>query len=177
MVKQKNTVDVDRLPTMHGDLQPRLVEQVDAGVDRGEVLRYLGYPVGRAPDARLQMTLDAWIEKAAAEDIGLVAFGEVFLSGYPFWVARTDGARWDAPDQKDAYAFYLDAAVRAMDWVYQKIGTPPGADENELRAFLEGRKAESGATALTLLSFLERPDPKTSPIRSCGRGSFATTTR
>jgi nitrilase len=53
-----------------------------------------------------------WIEKAAAEDVSLVAFGEVFLSGYPFWVARTDGARWDAPDQKEAYAFYVDAAVR-----------------------------------------------------------------
>ena len=53
-----------------------------------------------------------WIEQAAAADVGLVAFGETFLSGYPFWVARTDGARWDAPDQKEAYAFYLDAAVR-----------------------------------------------------------------
>ncbi len=53
-----------------------------------------------------------WVEKAAAEDVALLAFGETFLSGYPFWVARTDGARWDAPDQKEAYAFYLDAAVR-----------------------------------------------------------------
>lgn len=53
-----------------------------------------------------------WIEKAAAADVDLVAFGETFLSGYPFWVSATDGARWDAPDQKEAYAFYLDAAVR-----------------------------------------------------------------
>ncbi len=53
-----------------------------------------------------------WIQKAAADDVELVAFGETFLSGYPFWVARTDGARWDAPDQKEAYAFYLEGAVR-----------------------------------------------------------------
>ncbi len=53
-----------------------------------------------------------WIARAAGEGVDLVAFGEVFLSGYPFWVARTDGARWDAADQKEAYAFYLEAAVR-----------------------------------------------------------------
>ena len=53
----------------------------------------------------------SWIHKAAEEGVGLLAFGETFLSGYPFWVGRTDGAIWDDPDQKDAYAAYLDAAV------------------------------------------------------------------
>ena len=43
-----------------------------------------------------------WIEKAADDGVDLVAFGETFLSGYPFWVARTDGARWEAEDQKAA---------------------------------------------------------------------------
>jgi len=52
-----------------------------------------------------------WIGRAAAEDVELVAFGETFLSGYPFWVSRTDGARFDAADQKEAYAFYLEAAI------------------------------------------------------------------
>lgn len=52
-----------------------------------------------------------WIERAANDGVDLVAFGEVFLSGYPFWVPRTDGARWEAEDQKAAYAYYLDAAV------------------------------------------------------------------
>lgn len=68
-------------------------------------------PAWGNPTATAAKTTD-WIEKAAAADVGLVAFGETFLSGYPFWVARTDGARWDVPDQKEAYAFYLDAAVR-----------------------------------------------------------------
>lgn len=56
----------------------------------------------------------SWIADAAAQGVELLAFGETFLSGYPFWVARTDGARFDAPDQKEAYASYLDAAV-ALD--------------------------------------------------------------
>ena len=46
------------------ELQPRIIDQVDAGVDRGEVLRYLGYPVGVSPNARLQGILDRWIEEA-----------------------------------------------------------------------------------------------------------------
>lgn len=52
-----------------------------------------------------------WIAKAAEGDVDLLAFGETFMSGYPFWMSRTDGARWNASDQKEAYAFYLDSAV------------------------------------------------------------------
>ena len=54
-----------------------------------------------------------WIGRAADEDVDLLAFGETFLSGYPFWVSRTDGARFDDAGQKAAYAFYLDQAVEA----------------------------------------------------------------
>ncbi|MCJ7726582.1 MAG: carbon-nitrogen hydrolase family protein [Acidimicrobiia bacterium] len=53
----------------------------------------------------------ARIEEAASRGIDLLAFGETFLSGYPFWVGRTDGAQWDDADQKGAYSAYLDAAV------------------------------------------------------------------
>ena len=53
----------------------------------------------------------AWLEDAAAQDVQLVAFGETFLSGYPFWVELTGGARFDDPAQKRAYAAYLEAAV------------------------------------------------------------------
>ncbi len=52
-----------------------------------------------------------WMERAAAEDVELVAFPEAFLSGYPFWLELTGGARFDDPDQKRAYAAYLDASV------------------------------------------------------------------
>lgn len=52
-----------------------------------------------------------WVGRAAREGVELLAFGETFLGGYPRWIGFTDGARFDAPDQKAAYAAYLDAAV------------------------------------------------------------------
>ena len=52
-----------------------------------------------------------WIEKAAAADVDLVAFGETFLSGYPFWISRTDGTQWNNPGQKEAFSHYLASAV------------------------------------------------------------------
>lgn len=52
-----------------------------------------------------------WIEDAARDGVDLLAFPEIFLSGYPFWLEHTGGARFDDPLQKKAYAAYLDAAV------------------------------------------------------------------
>ncbi len=48
---------------------------------------------------------------AARSEVALLAFPETFLSGYPFWVERTDGARFNSKQQKAAYSAYLDAAV------------------------------------------------------------------
>ena len=53
-----------------------------------------------------------WIDAAAQEGVRLLAFGETFLPGYPFWLEHTGGARFNDPDQKEAYRTYLDAAVR-----------------------------------------------------------------
>lgn len=53
-----------------------------------------------------------WIAAAAGAGARLVAFGEAFLPGYPFWVSLTDGARFDDARQKEAYRCYLEAAVR-----------------------------------------------------------------
>lgn len=51
------------------------------------------------------------LQEAAAEGVDLLAFPETFLSGYPFWVERTEGARFNDDRQKACYAYYLDAAV------------------------------------------------------------------
>ena len=51
------------------------------------------------------------LSQAAAEAVDLVAFPETFLSGYPFWLERTGGAKFNDALQKAAYAQYLDAAV------------------------------------------------------------------
>ncbi len=67
-------------------------------------------PVWADPDATTDVVVD-WIGRAAEAGARLVAFGETFLSGYAFWVARTDGARFDDAEQKEAYAYYLAGAV------------------------------------------------------------------
>ena len=67
-------------------------------------------PVWGDPGATAEVVVE-WIHRSAEQDVDLIAFGETFLSGYPFWVGRTDGARWNADDQKEAYAHYLEGAV------------------------------------------------------------------
>lgn len=56
-------------------------------------------------------TVIAYSEAAAAEGAAMIAFPETYLSGYPFWIPRTDGARFDDARQKDCYAYYLDSAI------------------------------------------------------------------
>ena len=52
-----------------------------------------------------------YVNLAADQDCQLVAFGEALLPGYPFWIERTDGARFNSPVQKDIYAHYMHQAV------------------------------------------------------------------
>ncbi len=49
--------------------------------------------------------------RAGAEGAKLVAFGETFIPAYPLWTCRTDGARFDAADQKQLHARYLESGV------------------------------------------------------------------
>ncbi|MGO6819622.1 carbon-nitrogen hydrolase family protein [Rhizobium brockwellii] len=67
-------------------------------------------PVWLRPKQTTAKIIDA-IAEASAKEIELLAFSESFLSGYPFWLCRTDGASFDSPLQKRAYAQFLDAAV------------------------------------------------------------------
>ena len=56
-------------------------------------------------------TLDkmlAWATRAADQGAKLVAFGEALVPGYPWWVERTDGARFDDAQQKEWFAHYVD---------------------------------------------------------------------
>lgn len=62
-----------------------------------------------------QQTLEkicSYIEAAAAQHCQLVSFGEALLPGYPFWLERTDAARFNALIQKDLHAHYLQQAVK-----------------------------------------------------------------
>lgn len=53
----------------------------------------------------------SYIERAADAEADLVCFGEALLPGYPFWVERTDGARFESSVQKQLYAHYATQAV------------------------------------------------------------------
>jgi len=83
-------------------------------------------------EARMDRVVQA-AELAAAEGCDLLAFPETYVSGYPFWLTRTQGARFNDPAQKACYAYYLDAAI--------EIGGPQHRRLEEL----------SGDLGLTLL--------------------------
>lgn len=51
------------------------------------------------------------IDAAAEAGAALVAFGEATVPGYPIWLERTGGARFDDDRQKSFYARYLDQSV------------------------------------------------------------------
>lgn len=74
--------------------------------------------IGAAQSAPVWLDRSASIEKicrlvdeAGQASCDLIAFGETFLPGYPFWLDRTDGARFDSEPQKRWYSHYLDQAV------------------------------------------------------------------
>ena len=57
----------------------------------------------------------AWIDDAAGKGCDLVAFGEALLPGYPFWVERTDGAKFESGLQKSLFAHYVSQGVCIED--------------------------------------------------------------
>ncbi|WP_198412626.1 carbon-nitrogen hydrolase family protein [Nocardioides mangrovicus] len=98
-------------------------------------------------DARLARLVAA-TSQAADAGADLVVFPEAYLSGYPFWMMRTEsGTRFDDPDQKACYAYYLDSALTV------------GGPETRTLAALAG---DLGVTLMVGVS--ERPE-------RAGRGS------
>ena len=53
-----------------------------------------------------------YVKQATEKGCALVAFGEALVPGYPFWIERTDGARFDSPVQKEFHALYMQQAVQ-----------------------------------------------------------------
>lgn len=56
--------------------------------------------------------VSAFVEKAAQQNCELVVFGEALVPGYPFWIERTDGARFNSKIQKEIFAHYLEQGVQ-----------------------------------------------------------------
>jgi nitrilase len=53
----------------------------------------------------------SFVSDAAARGCDLVAFGEALVPGYPFWIERTDGARFNNAFQKQMFGHYLREGV------------------------------------------------------------------
>lgn len=68
-------------------------------------------PVWLDREATLTKVVD-WIHEAASQGCDLVVFGEALVPGYPFWVERTDGARFESGLQKELYCHYVQQSVR-----------------------------------------------------------------
>jgi predicted amidohydrolase len=56
-----------------------------------------------------------WIGDAAAKECDLVVFGEALVPGYPFWVERTEGAKFESQLQKELFAHYVSQGVCIED--------------------------------------------------------------
>jgi len=52
------------------------------------------------------------IKEAAQNKSELVVFGEALLPGYPFWLAYTEGAKWDLKINKEIHAHYVRNSIQ-----------------------------------------------------------------
>ena len=68
-------------------------------------------PVWLDRQATLNRVLEGMAEAAEA-GAELIAFSEAFVPGYPFWVALSDGARFEPPLQQEWFERYSDQAVQ-----------------------------------------------------------------
>ncbi len=100
------------LPAPHDALitaEPRYIDQVNAPVDRAEVLRYLGYPAEAAPKRWVEEILEIWIAEA-----GRLAAPRATYLVLP--VVAKDGRRlrlqsaWGDVEFRGAIGEFLDAS-------------------------------------------------------------------
>ena len=68
-------------------------------------------PVWLNREATLEK-VNNYISQASKAGADLVAFGEAFAPGYPFWVSLTDGARFESEAQKEMFAWYSRETVQ-----------------------------------------------------------------
>jgi nitrilase len=66
------------------------------------------------------------LEECRRQGADVAVLPETFLAGYPFWVCRTNGAAFNDPVQKHAYALYVESAVAADGPELQRIREAAG---------------------------------------------------
>jgi hypothetical protein len=60
-------------------------------------------------------------------------------------------------------SLYIEAAARSMGWVYDSLGKPDGDTVGDRICLNEKRRCESGSAALSLMTFLVRPEKSEVP--------------
>jgi len=92
--------------------------------------------------------VNSYVEQAARQGCGLVAFGEALVPGYPFWLELTDGARFNSPLQKTIFAEYASQAVQPESGHLDEICAT--AARNRIAVYLGcvERPADRGAHSL-----------------------------
>ena len=92
--------------------------------------------------------VNTYVEQAARQGCGLVAFGEALVPGYPFWLELTDGARFNSPLQKTIFAEYASQAVQPESGHLDEICAT--AARNRIAVYLGcvERAADRGAHSL-----------------------------
>ena len=75
-----------------------------------------------------------YVDRAAEQGCRLVVFGEALVPGYPFWIERTDGARFNSAIQKEIHAHYLDQAVQIESGHLEPVCV--AASDNQIAVYL-----------------------------------------
>lgn len=60
---------------------------------------------------------------------------------------------------------YIDAAARSIGYIYDATESPADDETGKRRCLIDRRRCDSGSAALTLLTFLRRPDPEHVPAK------------
>ena len=104
-------------------------------------------PVWLQRDATLAKVIE-WVGKAATDGCDLVTFGEALVPGYPFWVERTEGAKFESDLQKTLYAYYVSQAVTIEDGDLENLCKT--AAKNKIAVYLGviERAADRGSHSL-----------------------------
>lgn len=68
-------------------------------------------PVWLKREATIEKMI-TFIDDAAKKGCHLVTFSEALLPGYPFWIEKTNGAKFNSKVQKEMHAWYMKEAVQ-----------------------------------------------------------------
>ncbi len=97
------------------------------------------------------------IEKASKQGCNLVCFGEALLPGYPFWVERTGGAKFNDEFQKSLFAYYSSQAINIGNGDLEPITR--ACKENSIASYLgiiERAHDRSGHSLYCTLVYIDK---------------------